>query len=548
MKKRILRLTAAGTAALLLTLSAFSVYAETGQRIKTLVGDVSGDMHIAQNDVRILWDALLTANRMSKHAQMTLEQTDLDGNGAVNAADLTLLKRMILTRTPPKVIYETFEKIPVEPPIRALQPSMPSTGKDRILMFAVSFPDCAFETDDIAAQMQARCFGAAAPDDPAYPMESISAYYARASYGRLQLTGDVFAYTAAHPLGWYAEQDADALPDEIMSAMDAQLDYRAYDADKNGILDAMIVALPDDAAKIDENGDKVPDWWPYTTAYSGFAEYDGITAGAYCIGACGFGTPAGFNNKWIHELGHAMGLPDYYKYVETDKDGLNGSAGDEIMDEGTGDFSAFSKLMLGWLTEDEIQVYTGGTQTFRLTSMQQTPSCVIIPRTPDAGMCSEFFLLEYTTFEANNSARCVNGEMMPAVSKSGGVRVLHCQAEISEGRHGMEFTYHNYGAHYDRSNQKQRVLRLVNEYEGGYFFPFNKINKVDDKISGFRWYDEAGDLTVETGFAVSVGKMSAGPLYIPEPQDPMASFISTPDAPEYFEGSWHSITICPAQS
>lgn len=43
-----------------------------------------------------------------------------------------------------------------------------------------------------------------------------------------------------------------------------------------------------------------------------------------------------------------MGLPDYYKYdTDTDYDAMNGTAGSEMMDDMTGDYSMFSKLALG---------------------------------------------------------------------------------------------------------------------------------------------------------------------------------------------------------
>ena len=157
--------------------------------------------------------------------------------------------------------------------------------------------------------------------------------------------------------------------------------------------------------------------------------------------------------------------------------------------------------MLGWITDDEIQVYTGGEQTFTLNSSQQEPSCVVIPRKKGNDWFSEYFIIEFITGEANNSVYDWNGRRSSLFSKEGGVRILHCDAEISDDAFGMEFKYSINSPHYDRSDEKQRVLRLVNQ--DGMFYPgtrgLNYKNTIDSSVDGFAWYDENGDTTVDVG-------------------------------------------------
>ena len=205
-----------------------------------------------------------------------------------------------------------------------------------------------------------------------------------------------------------------------------------------------------------------------------------------------------------------MGLPDYYKYFNTEKGyyGMYGDAGWELMDDAFGDLSAFSKLMLGWYEESEVQVYTGGTQTFRIPSSQAAPGCVVIPRGTQTDWLSEFFVLEYQTNTGNNYRQFENNHIYPLFSE-GGLRALHAEATVCEGVQGMpELKWNNYGRYYDSSNEKQRVLRLANAEEGGGFFRAGDV--LTDSISGFHWYDGDGSQTVPVGCSVTVQSIADG--------------------------------------
>lgn len=451
---------------------------------------------------------------------------DINQDGRLNAVDLTLMKRALIASQA------------TEPPVKAVHPSLPSVGTDRIPVFAVSFPDCAFSEEDISERLQDNFFAPANPDAPSYPKESVSAYYARSSYGKLQLTGDVFSYTAQHPIDWYANDDARSLVKEIVSAYDAQIDYQVYDANEDHTIDAIVIVLPDTAIEIDNDADGKPDWWPFSTTVTGNQRYDDRKIGEYCVLAYNRNDCSDFIAKTAHELGHAMGLPDYYLYRDdetAETEGMTGAAGNELMDEGRGDLSACSKLLLGWLPKDQVQVYTGGTQTFTIHSIQAAPSCILIPRNPAGGCLSEYFLIEYTTNEANNQP-----------SGGNGIRIFHVNAELSEGISGTEFKYSIYGQHYDKSNQKQRILRLVNQY--GIFYPGTKgvlyVNQIDGTADDFHWYDKNGDLTAETGVKIEIGRPQPGPDYVLDP-DPSSStnLYGNPNDPLFVAGSTYQITV-----
>ena len=504
------------------------------------VSGASGRLTIADSDALYLVYAL--KNWLSgKGNYLSSEITDMNGDGRFDARDLTLYKRQIMP--------EREEKELIEAPVRALNPSLPSTGNLRIPVFAVSFPDCAFDEKDIAAQAAQAFFGLQDPLSYAYPYESVAAYYGRSSYGRLCIEGDVFTYTAEKPIASYIQHNGRELVQEVLAAYEAQLDYSDYDTDCDGRIDDVVIIVPEAAKQVDEDADGVPDWWPFSVSDNCTEQFDGLEVGAYCAGMWAEKAEVpDFCRKMAHELCHGMGMPDYYLYNLNNAfttDGMEGGAGYELMDEGNGDLSAFSKLMLGWLAEDEIYIYTGGEQIFSITSMQQKPACVMIPRNPEAGFLSEFFLIEFLTGEANNSNYFYKGQRAMLLQAHGGARLLHCQAEVTDGKFGPEFKYNNNSPFYDDSNLRQRILRLLNSYD--LISSGNNLQKIfDGSTPAFHWYGETGEPTEETGLWVRISGPQAGPDYVFEEIDPLSS--KQPyniDDPDFLDMATFTVEIKP---
>lgn len=452
-----------------------------------LRGDLNADGYLTAEDASLLAAHLTTSAALRTSAA---EAADLNDDGILNAADLSLLKRRILEQPASDHLMKR--------PLDALSPTMPSTGKVRVLMILVSFPDCAHPADVTPEQVQANCFGPADPDSAAFPMESISAYYERASYGRLMLSGDVCACTVKSESQSYIGLSGKFMT-EVLNAVDPEIDFTQYDSDADGCADAVIAVVPEALGKTD--------WLPQTGIYAEKVTFDGIRIGSRSYGSCDVRQSPAFNSTWAHELGHAMGLPDYYKYANTESGsfGLNGDAGWELMDDACGDLSAFSKLLLGWFSPSEVQRYTGGTQTFAIPCAQDAPGCVVIQRGDPDDYLSECFVLDYQRPDGNNyaSQRLTNAYTL---FREGGLRILHGDATICQGRLELELKWNNYGRYYDKTNKSQRVLRLINEAEGGGFFRTGDL--ISSGISGFRWYDEAGGQIVDPHLTVRVDSIT----------------------------------------
>ena len=498
-------LTAAAALFTCMPFTALTASARTEQTLVGYYGDVNLDQQVNIIDVQALAAFLTQPETMLQPQDWTL--ADLNEDSVLDAQDLTLLKRMLLEQKEPRPFYQETE-LPdpelIPPPILAVNPTLGSVGEQKIFMVSVEFPDCKNERDYSVDDIFRMVFGSESGDrSRAYPLESITAFYDRSSYGRLHLTGDVRKYTAKNNLSTYAK-NSDSLVEEILGAMDEEVNYQDYDGNGDGVLDTFLMALPPAA---NPNMDYDSPWWPCSYDYGGRKRFDRIKAGNICMGAWSLDDRSGFNCTWVHELGHAMGLPDYYYYENPigNGDGLPGEAGFAMMDEAMGDMTAFDKLMYGWYTTDEVQVYAGGTQTFTLASSQEAPGCIIIPRGDLNGYLSEYFILEYVT-DTGNNYRGFSGNFVYDMFDDGGVRILHCDSEVCEGWWGPELKWNNYGYYYDRSNLKQRVLRIVDE-ENGFF---KAGSSVDCSRAGFQWYDNTGYQSVDPGITVEVTEISDG--------------------------------------
>ena len=508
MKKYIFASCLAALAGLLSVPAAMPASAADEYRLTGYRGDIDTNGTVDSADVSLLAQ-YLTGNAPDPFAG---ERADLDGSGSLDARDLSLLLRVAGGGEEPEGIYEKItipDPVPMEPPINALSPTLPCTGSPRVLMLAVNFPDCAFPEGTTEEYLHKISFGDEDTASPFYPLESVSAYYRRSSYGRLNIGGDVCLCNAQYSVDAYAD-DPNALLDELLASLDGEINYTRYDANADFTLDTVIVVLPDGAVGRDANGDSHEDWWPCSGWYYGEQRYDGVQPGNLCIGAWSLRDVAGFNSTWVHELGHAMGLPDYYKYENIDSSGsggMNGYAGWEMMDDAMGDMCAFSKLMYGWYCENEVQQYTGGTQTFTLQSSQKAPGCIVIPRESGGGWYSEFFIIEYADDTGNNAKAFYEDYAYPMFS-GGGIRILHCNAELWNGYWGLELKWNNYGQCYDTSNNGKRVLRLVGEAAGGGFFTAGST--VSYSTSGFAWYGDSGWQDVDTGLTIRVEQIENG--------------------------------------
>lgn len=65
-------------------------------------------------------------------------------------------------------------------------------------------------------------------------------------------------------------------------------------------------------------------------------------------------------------------------------------------------------------------------------------------------------------------------------------------------------TADNYSPVYDSTNNGRRILRLVNNGNGSY----RDGDVIGGTATGFGWYDNNGQLTIDTGYTITVDSVS----------------------------------------
>ena len=276
-----------------------------------------------------------------------------------------------------------------------------------------------------AEEMQAALF-----DGPS-PRGTVGDFYSDQSGGVFTIDGDVRPWVrtsvslvgAAGPDGMFGDSLGTYIRQAIMLA-DATVDFGLYDndgpdgipnsGDDDGTVDGLTVQYLEIAGSCGG-----PAIWPHLGGLFGehggpFATQDlrpdgsPIVVQVYIADSavdCS-GTRMQGPEVMAHEIGHLLGLPDYYRQAEGlqpwqrhwavgcfDTMGAGSwgcGSGAKAEDFGPTGFSAFSRAVLGWATLDTIGEVTD--QEFTLAPLQEGLSAIEIPLTEDG---AESFIVEY---------------------------------------------------------------------------------------------------------------------------------------------------------
>ena len=459
-----------------------------------ITGDVDANGKVEIADAVLLQKWLL---RMPDTYLPYWKAADICQDNKLDAFDLCQLRHMLVYDSEP-----TADSSPLIPAtVSKFGKMTPSTGDCKMLSVFVEFADQKYSRPLSAETVKEKFFG---HGNKNYPDDSISDWYERASYGNLHIDGDVYYYTLPRNMSDYMNDDRsfEDFAMEVLSGLDSQINYADYDANNDGIIDCLSIGVPLDNA--DEALKEY--WWGCTAVWwdNPYFSLDGKKLNKYIIlDVSPYSDTIGEAKSVLeHEMGHSLGLPDYYLYEAGDDwEGYKGDAGFERMDDSIGDFSSFSKLMYGWLREDEVQWFSGGTQSFRLKDSSAQGSCLIVPITSEVGdITSEYFLVEYVTQKNNNTEASW-------YTRDSGIRIFHINAELQRDEWSglKDFKYGGYSEYY-LGNDRFRVTRLVNEGHG--FYHTGDICSYGTK--NFAGYDSNGYQTIDTGITIEIGELKNG--------------------------------------
>ncbi len=247
---------------------------------------------------------------------------------------------------------------------------IPSVGESKVLVFAVDFSDYTYLQAGMSISEIETAFNGSSDD---LDFESLNSYYQISSYGKLDITADVFGfYRADYPASYYEEEyyklwatdpitgewlydddevtyaDSDLIY-EVLSFYDSQIDYSDYDSNGDGLIDGIYIIY---SYPVSWTGDSYL-WWAYQDYYAYYDNFDGVEPMYFVWSGYEFFHDNSDNidaRTIIHETGHMMGLDDYYDYYPYDSQNSGGLGGADMMDSAYGDHGPFSKILLGWIT------------------------------------------------------------------------------------------------------------------------------------------------------------------------------------------------------
>jgi M6 family metalloprotease-like protein len=269
----------------------------------------------------------------------------------------------------------------------------PPTGNRKIIVVLMEFPD-------LRATISKSDFELLFNQTNYYGIGSFKDYYLKTSYGKLNLTVDVY--------GWYMAQNgyisytsnSQALLQRATECIDsAGVDFSQYDSDNDGYVDAIMIMHAGIGAE-EVNAPNYSNYiWSFRSTWGGSPTYNhGKKIGAFAM----FPERRYYTNAMVgigvmtHEFGHILDLPDFYA---TNYNNTGGGP------EGVGDFAnmaggpwlnnehtpclhdAYSKVLLGWLTPTTINVV--GNYTIAKSAADSNFAFKI-----NTSRSNEYFLLE----------------------------------------------------------------------------------------------------------------------------------------------------------
>jgi len=224
-----------------------------------------------------------------------------------------------------------------------LSVDVPSTGRVEILVIPIGFTNKHY---DSASELLETAFNGRAEETG---WHSLCSYYERSSYGLLSLHATILP-TYKTGKSWSAKKKGSPEKEYLAAALDyydEEIDYSRFDANHDGIIDCVCMVY---LAPYDEDSDL---WWAYwdTLDEDYETEDEVLTRNYLWLSVDFFSDPlpveGAINVETLaHEMGHMLGLEDYYDYEEE----IYGGLGDSDMMDGTqGDHDPFSKAILGWI-------------------------------------------------------------------------------------------------------------------------------------------------------------------------------------------------------
>lgn len=301
-------------------------------------------------------------------------------------------------------------------------------------------------------------FGASPSEDPTSEVqwESLKSFYYKSSYEQCNIEGYTtdWWYVDQSPTQFKSGASVQGLIGEIndyyRSGADENVNPKDFDANGDGYIDLVILVY---SCKQKVLGQKDDVFWAYCTQSSTSADFDNPNISRYIWLSQNFMFENGYwegntHKDWtsgqianreakldahtfIHEVGHGLGLADYYSYDDGD---ISAMGKLDMMDYNVGDHNAYSKALYGWISPYVVE----GRATITIDSFQNTGDSIIVPirssnwKETTYSLLDEYLILEYDTIDNlvvfDSLHKYANA--YPIWFSQAGVRVIHVDSRI----------------------------------------------------------------------------------------------------------------------
>lgn len=335
---------------------------------------------------------------------------------------------------------------------------LPTTGSPKVLTLLFDFADQRAPTAPSPADFAANLYGNGTTAAQAFaPFESMNRYYYRASEGLLNLSGNVLGWynfpnnrstyqPAAGATGTQENQAIFNMLKEAMNHYNTQgHDFAQYDNDNDGYIDAVTMMYTGNP------GAWASFWWAYQWSFfvsdANTTTWDGKKVKKFVfqfVSKRGTGSTDYDPKVMCHEMGHLLGLADYYDYTP-DTAPKGGVGGLDMMDANKGNHNAFSRWIMDWITPTVVGSGAPVQRTLNAsgdTTLQGDKAVVVFPSASVANPFSQFFVVENRQRIGNDAGQ----SFMP----SDGLLIWHVDATLQSN----DFKYNN-------SDTTPKLIKLV---------------------------------------------------------------------------------------
>ena len=326
----------------------------------------------------------------------------------------------------------------------------PLSGSSKLLVVPIWFTDSdTYISNDkketVRQDIQKAYFGT----DSDVGWKSVKTYYKELSQNKLNLTGEVTSwYECGQSSNQYWSEDQGAqntislvktVVNQYKSAHSSSMSD--YDTDQNGYIDGVVLiyGAPDYGALKNNNASNLWAYCFWTQQDRGtpsnpvpnaffWASYDFLYKPGQ-MGVYGSGDTNHCNldtHTFIHEMGHMLGLEDYYDYSGQ----YIPSGGFSMQDYNVGSHDPYSVMAFGWASP----MIPKESCTLKLRSFQETHDLILLAASPSKVVSpfDEYLLLELYTPSGLNSFDTNYAYLgqYPTGPKSPGIRLWHVDGRL----------------------------------------------------------------------------------------------------------------------